>query len=117
LIITDVNEKILYVNELVEKVTGYSTQEIVGQTPALWGRQMPDKFYEEMENIIRHEKRSLVTKVINKHKSGKLYDAILRISPVIGTSGKIKFFVGMETVIDRGVKDKLNIGLIPFGFL
>ena len=49
--------------------------------------------------LLREEKEAIVARVTNKHKSGSLYDALLRISPVADSYGEIKFFVGMESLI------------------
>lgn len=105
IIITDQNEKILYANELVEQVTGYTADEIVGKKPSIWGGQMPREFYENMKKALFQEKRSIVTEVTNKHKSGKKYRALLRISPILDTTGEILFFVGIERVIDKQKTD------------
>jgi PAS domain S-box-containing protein len=40
IIISDVDGKIIYANNAVERITGYSTKEIIGKTPRLWGGLM-----------------------------------------------------------------------------
>lgn len=42
---TDKNGNILYANNAATKITGYSLQEIFGQTPRLWGGLMPPQSY------------------------------------------------------------------------
>jgi PAS domain S-box-containing protein len=103
IIITDKEGKILFVNGEFEKITGYKSEEVVGKTPALWGKQMPKSFYKELWRIIKEEKKSVEALLTNKNKSGKLYNVKLHISPVLDLKGKIKFFVGIETLI----KDKI----------
>ncbi len=99
-IITDSEGVILYANNVLQEVTGYSIEEVVGRTPALWGGQMSDVFYKNMWNEIKTQKKPIVVKVTNKRKDGTLYNATLRISPVFDTEGRIQFYVGMENIIN-----------------
>ncbi len=99
-VITDVNGVILYANSLVERITGFSMHEILGGKPSLWGKQMPQKFYEKMWKTIKEKRKPISVKVTNKRKDGCLYDAILQISPVLDTEGNIAMFVGVESVVN-----------------
>lgn len=98
-IITDPAGIILYTNEAVESVTGYSPAEIIGKKPSVWGGQMTQAFYTHLWNMIRDKKESVQVVVTNKKKSGALYNAKLRISPVLDTEKNIRFYIGIETVI------------------
>ncbi len=53
-ILTDKDGIILYVNEEVEKVTGYSKKEILGEKPAIWGNNMSKEFYQDMWHKISY---------------------------------------------------------------
>lgn len=101
IIITDPKGNILFANDLLQKVTGYKLEEVVGQNPKIWGGQMSKDFYKDMWQKIKEDKKSIVVKVKNKRKSGELYEALLRISPVFDTKGEIQMYVGMETVINN----------------
>jgi PAS domain S-box-containing protein len=100
-IITDPEGKILYVNNQIEKVTGYTAAEALGQTPALWGRQMSAQFYRELWEQIKVRKEGISVGLTNRRKDGSTYQAHLRISPVLGLEGEVKMYVGIETVIRR----------------
>jgi PAS domain S-box-containing protein len=102
-IITDKDGVILYINEQVVTTTGYSSEEILGKTPALWGNQMNKEFYSSLWNTIAKEKRAVVVSVTNKRKDGSLYPAILRISPMLDVDGNVEFFIGMETMEEEVV--------------
>lgn len=104
-IITDNNGKILYVNPETEKATGYTAKEVIGKTPAMWGNQMSREFYKDLWDKILVQKRAVVVKVTNKHKSGHSYDVIMRISPILDTKGDVEFFVGMETVMSEAIEN------------
>jgi PAS domain S-box-containing protein len=107
-IITDPDGVILYANETVEKATGFSSHEIIGARPSLWGKQMSSVFYKELWNVIQKKKESLVTEVTNKHKDGTLYNAELSISPILDTNGNVRFYVGIEKTIisERNTNDE-----------
>ena len=100
IVITDPNGIIVFANNVTSEISGYEISEIIGATPSLWGRQMPKEFYDSMWNDIKNHKKSIVTEITNRHKNGKLYRAHLRISPVLDTSGEVKFFVGIESIIN-----------------
>ena len=41
-VIMDVNNKIQYVNPAFEKITGYSQEDVIGQTPKMWKHENYD---------------------------------------------------------------------------
>ncbi len=95
-IITDPDGSILYANTAAERMTGFSFQEMNGETPALWGKQMPASFYEEFWKIIKIEKKPYSGEVKNKRKDGTMYTAIVRVSPILDDENNVRFFVGVE---------------------
>ncbi len=101
IIITDPDAKIVYANRGAERITGYSVKEMIGKTPALWGKQMPKEFYERMWHTIKTEKESFVGKVKNRRKNGENYLSEFSISPILNDRGDIIFFVGVERDITK----------------
>lgn len=101
IIITDSDAKIIYANRGVEQLTGYSLEEVIGKTPAVWGKQMPKAFYEKMWNTLKVDKKPFVGEIKNKRKNGQLYDAESSISPIINDKGEIVYFVGVERDITK----------------
>lgn len=104
IIITDPDAKILYANKGVSKITGYSKEELIGSTPALWGGQMPKAFYENMWRTIKVEKKSFVGELTNKRKDGQLYEAEFSVSPILNDAGEIIYFVGVERDVTTAKK-------------
>lgn len=103
-VITDAQGIVLYANAAVEQITGYSQQEVVGKKAGgrdLWGGQMDDAFYNEMWKTIAVEKSVFAGEVTNRRKSGEQYVALASISPVIGKSGEVDFYVGIERDITK----------------
>ena len=98
-VITDADGKVLFVNQAMSDLNGFGIDEMIGKTPALWGRQMGKEFYTDMWHRIKDLKQVVVVKVTNRKKTGELYDAILRISPILDENSKPKFFLGIETQV------------------
>lgn len=98
IIITDAKGHIIYANKAVERITGYTQDEILRHTPALWGQQMKPEFYASMWHRLREEKKPFVGEVINKRKNGQKYYAKVTISPLFATDDpeKIIGYVGTE---------------------
>lgn len=104
IIITDVDGFILYANDAVEKITGYSKSEIIGKKAGskdLWGGLMPKDFYKDMWKTIKVDKKSFVGEITNKRKNGVKYKALSTISPVFDNNGDIEFYVGIERDITK----------------
>jgi len=98
-VVTDPDGVVIYANSIIESITGYGLNEILGNKPSLWGGQMSKKFYEDMWYRIKVEKKPIQVVMTNKKKDGTLYDVKLNISPVFGFNNEIKMFVGIESVI------------------
>lgn len=101
IVITDANANILYANQSVSNITGYSRDEIIGKTPSLWGKQMPDEFYKMFWDTIKNKKQSFAGEVTNKRKNGEKYVASVSIAPVLNKVGEVVFFVGIERDVTK----------------
>lgn len=99
LVITDVDGKVVFANPAVFTLTGYSEQEVLGQTPRLWGGQMSREFYTNMWDTIKNKKEVFKGEVQNKRKDGRFYTAYAVISPILDENGDLLGFVGSETDI------------------
>lgn len=95
IILTDVSGKIIYANAAAERFTGYSRDEILGNTPRLWGGLMGKEFYEKMWHTIKDERQPFVGEIKNRRKNGEEYYAIAHISPVI-QNDELVGFLGTE---------------------
>jgi len=97
ILITDSNGIIEYVNPAFTRITGYSSEEAMGQTPRLLksGNQGAT-FYEAMWKTIRDGK-VWHGKVIDKRKDGSFYPAMLTISPIFNESGDAVYLVGTQS--------------------
>jgi PAS domain S-box-containing protein len=102
--LTDTEGVILYVNPAFEKLTGYSSAEVLGGKPSILksGEHSPE-FYKELWGTIKAG-RHWSGRLVNRHKSGAIYTEEVRISPITGPDGKIKSFLAVRHDIAREVQ-------------
>ncbi len=93
--ITDQDQKIQWVNQAFEKVSGYTREEVIGRTPAILksGRQGPD-FYEAMWRSI-DEQGHWKGEIWNRRKNGEIYPEWLNIVALKNNAGEVLRYAGM----------------------
>jgi diguanylate cyclase (GGDEF)-like protein/PAS domain S-box-containing protein len=92
-LITDCDGKIEYANAAFERVSGYTRDEVAGQTPRILSSDtIPDDTYEDIWQSLRAgtSRRSTFT---NHTKAGQTYDEDTSISIIRDADGKISKFV------------------------
>ena len=95
-VIANANGTIEYVNAAFEKVTGYSAQEVIGQTPRIVkSGHHPREFYRRLWDTILAGRPWWGT-FVNRRKDGQLYFAEASIAPIFSPQGKITHFVSVE---------------------
>jgi PAS domain S-box-containing protein len=103
-IMTDTAGVILYVNPAFERVTGYSSADVIGKTPnILKSGEHDPSFYTQMWDTI---KAGGVWKgvFINKKKNGELYHVATTITPVRAKDGAITQYVGINRDITAEIE-------------
>ncbi|MEK7096282.1 MAG: PAS domain S-box protein, partial [Patescibacteria group bacterium] len=101
IIITDNKGVVLYANKGAQRNTGYTVEEMIGKTTALWGGQMDENYYQQMWQTLTVKKAPFISDITNKRKNGESYIAQLNISPILDAKGDISFFVGLENDITK----------------
>lgn len=97
IIITDADGIVVFANSAVEKITGYSCQEVIGSKAGkLWSKPMEPQFYQHMWDVIKNQKKPFKGELENRRKNGELYSALVSISPVLNDQGEIQYFVAVE---------------------
>lgn len=105
IVITDIKGNIEFVNPAFEKITGYTSQEVLGRNPSVLKSGQHDKnFYENLWKTILAGK-PWMGHFINKKKDGTVYEEEASISPVFGDDGNIINFVALK----RDVSDMIKI--------
>lgn len=106
ILIANPEGKVIYANKAFAKLTEFDMKEILGsKAGTLWGKMMPAEFYEELWNTIKHKKTKYKGILKNKKKSGTLYDAELRINPIVNQFNEVIYFIGVEKDISHQVQE------------
>lgn len=101
LMITDAEGVILTVNQAFIVDTGYTAEEIVGQTTDLFKSGRHDaEFYKKMWESI-HRNGSWQGEIWDRRKNGEIYPKLLTITAVKGKDGSVTHYVGSHTDITR----------------
>lgn len=103
IVITDMHDRVEWVNEAFSRLSGYTLEEIKGQTPG-HRLQGPDTDPETVRRIgaaIRAG-RGIKEEIINYSKSGRPYWIELDIQPIFNDDGKLEKFIAIQIdVTDR----------------
>ncbi len=95
-VITDCQGHILYVNPAFSRMSGFSAEEAIGQTPRLVqsGQQGPE-FYKDLWSTILSG-RAWRGDLVNRRKDGSLYTEEMTITPVRGAGGETTHFIAIK---------------------
>jgi diguanylate cyclase (GGDEF)-like protein/PAS domain S-box-containing protein len=97
IVITDVENRILRVNNAFTRMTGYSREEAVGKKSSMLKSGRHDKaFYEAMWEVLI-EKKFWQGEIWDRRKNGQIYLKWLSITAVAGSDGKVHNYVGSFT--------------------
>ncbi len=99
MMITDSNGLIVRVNKSFTEITGYTAEEVVGQTPRLLKSGRHDaSFYAEMWERI-HRTGSWQGEIWDRRKNGEIYPKWLSITAVKPVGGTVTHYIGSQTDI------------------
>ena len=110
IVITDKDGVILYANPVVEKLSGYKNEELVGNKPSvLKSHLVSRKVYEKLwETILKG--RVYENIITNRHKTGSLYYIANVITPIKDKKGKINYFIstGREINNEKNINNQIH---------
>ncbi len=100
IVLTDMNNRIAYINPAMEQLGGYTKAEVLGHTPGIWrSSKTAVSTYKEIWSTLS-DGRTWRGELINMNKNGKEYDALVTISPLT-EEGKTVGYVSMQADIGR----------------
>lgn len=102
--------RIMYVNEAFTKMTGYTSEEVIGQTPRiLQGPRTDRKELDRLKESLLNWKPCEIT-IINYKKSGEEFWINLAVTPVANEHGKYTHWISVERDITerRELEDLLD---------
>jgi diguanylate cyclase (GGDEF)-like protein/PAS domain S-box-containing protein len=93
--VTDAEHRVVQANKAFERITGYTAEEAIGETPRLLnsGRQGPD-FYREFFRLL-HERGEWRGEIWNRRKNGDIYPQWLSIKAIYASDGKVSSHVSV----------------------
>jgi len=96
IIITDREGVVLWANPAFEKLTGYTSDEIIGHTPRLWKSGVQDTaFYSGLWQTIL-DGRVWRGELVNQRKDGSLYTEEMTVTPVMDDFGVPAYFIAVK---------------------
>ncbi|MDP3088746.1 MAG: PAS domain S-box protein [Methylotenera sp.] len=99
MMVTDANNTILKVNQAFSVITGYSSDELVGQTPSLLSSGQHEKeFYVSMWKTVETTGH-WAGEIYNRRKNGEIYPQHLTITVVLDLEGNVSNYVANITDI------------------
>jgi len=113
-IVTGPNAVIMRVNQAFTRLTGYSAEEAVGQTPRLLSSGRHDKtFYQCMWNTLK-DKGLWQGEICNQHKNGTIYTEWLNISAVRASDGNVSHYVATFSIITNNKEAMAEIHRLEY---
>jgi len=95
--LTDTRGALLEWNPAMERLTGWTRQEVIGRTPSLLkSGKHPPEFFERMWQTIRSGS-AFVDRVVNRRKDGSEFLAWESVSPVKDPDGTIRYYLAILT--------------------
>ena len=99
-VVTDINHNILKINHAFTTVTGYTSEEVIGKTPAILHSGRHDaEFYRSMLGTLERN-RCWQGEIWNRRKNGEIYPEWLTITTVTSEKGHI-YHVGIFSDISQ----------------
>jgi PAS domain S-box-containing protein len=96
IVITDIDQNIVYVNPFFEKITGYSKAEVLGKNPKVLnsGKTPPERYKEMYEKLEKGQ--SWTGEFINKRKNGVIFIEKAIISIIYDSEGNPVNYLGLK---------------------
>lgn len=108
--ITDKNQKILQINRAFTDITGYTSEDALGETPRILQSGMHDKqFYDDMRAFLK-ENNFWIGEINNRHKDGSIVNEHLTIHTVLDNDGEVLYYVGsfLDITLQKEMEEKLK---------
>lgn len=88
--------KIVYVNKAFERLTGYSAQEVIGETPRILQGKFTDQATKERIKAALMQQQPVREILLNYSKAGKPYFLDMNIIPLKNRDGVVTHFAAIE---------------------
>jgi len=114
IMITDAAGVIVKVNHAFTEITGYSSADVVGKTPAILSSGRQDAaFYQRMWQSIKLEK-GWRGEIWNRRKNGQIYPEQLTVTSILDARGRLVNYVGIFSDITQRKASEEEIHQLAF---
>ena len=105
-VITDLDKKVLWVNDGFTRITGYTLEEIAGKVPGrlLQGPQTDPETVQTIRAALE-KRKSYSVDIINYRKNGEPYWVRIACNPWFDDQGVIKGHIAIQSDIDQEVRN------------
>lgn len=100
-IITDLNKRIIWVNDSTERITGYSSEELIGNTPRIFQFERTDQNKINRINVALASFLEVNEELLNRSKTGEEYWVSINIVPLKDDKGVPFGYMAIETDITQ----------------
>ncbi len=112
-VITDADQKIIYVNDAFEKESGYSRIEVIGENPKILNSGLMDESYYATLKQALQEGRKWEGEFINKTKDGRIYYEKASISPLF-IDGNLYGYIAIKLNITQYIEQKNQVKYLAY---
>ena len=105
----ELGPQIIYVNEAFSKMSGYSSEEVIGKTPRMF--QEPNSNFLELKKVsdsIRDSKPCEIV-TINYRKNAEEYYCNMSISPIMDAKGTATHFISIQRDITNRIQEEKQL--------
>jgi|GEM_PF-2161193 len=96
IIISDPEGVIQWVNPAYEKLSGYTSEELIGKNPNIINSGFHNReFFEDMWETIR-KGQVWHSEIVNRRKDGTLYTVEETVTPLLDSFGHVEYFIGIN---------------------
>lgn len=114
IVISDANNRILRINHAFTRMTGYSAEDVIGETTAILKSGRHDKsFYKAMWNSLK-EKKFWQGEIWDRRKNGQIYLKWLTVTAVTGPGNEVHNYIGTFTDLSEHKEAKEAIYRLAF---
>jgi diguanylate cyclase (GGDEF)-like protein/PAS domain S-box-containing protein len=88
--------RILWINEAIERMTGYEAEELIGKSPKILQGPGTSRAGTERIGLALQAHQPVAAELVNYRKDGSAFWTDIRISPVFGEDGRCTHFVALK---------------------
>lgn len=107
---TDINGIITYVNDEFCSISGYTREELIGQSHNIVrSKDEPKSVFKQLWSTIKEKKQTWHGVIKNQSKNGEIYYVKTTIKPILNQNNEIEEFIALRTLITDIIHPKTQL--------